>query len=99
MQTMDEESIPPLNSAITGVSERSRRGTDWAKTDRKCSSYSESVEYRIFLLGSKCQWVVTVLIPLRNCTTHADGTEWIPTNGVRWDSGNHESQPPIYSSS
>ena len=43
MQTMDEESLPPLSSARTGLSERSLRWTAVAKTVRKCSSYSASV--------------------------------------------------------
>ena len=39
MQTMEEESIPPLNSARIGLSERSLRRTASANTIRKCSSY------------------------------------------------------------
>jgi hypothetical protein len=43
--TIDDESIPPLSSARTGESDRSRRRTDSEKTTRKCSSYSPSVRY------------------------------------------------------
>ena len=63
MQTIDEESLPPLSSARTGLSERSLRWTAFAKTVRKCSSYSASVRWRIFVPGSKSQYLLTAVLP------------------------------------
>src|SRR5580698_2264614 len=99
MQTMEEESIPPLSSARTGWSERNLRRMDSAKTVRKRSSYSWSLVYRILLAGSKSQYLSTVAPPGRIRTKQEGGTELMPAYGVRWTAGKNDKQPAMYSSS
>src|SRR5580692_3440857 len=90
--------MPPLSSARTGVSERSRRRMEFSNSAKKCSWYSTSVRYLIALLGSKSQYRQTnCVLPVTR--TYDDGaTAWIPTYGLRWAAGNDDSQPAMYSS-
>src|SRR5882724_2994534 len=77
MQTMDDESIPPLSSAVTGASARSRLRIDAAKTWRKRSSYSSSVAHRTQCDGSNRQYSRQVARLFLTGTYDAGGTESI----------------------
>jgi hypothetical protein len=77
MQTMDEESLPPLSSASTGLSERSLRWTAFAKTDAEV--------FFVFGISAVTDFVLGVEIPIP-----ADG---VPSGSEkhergRWDGMN-----------
>src|SRR3954463_10362950 len=97
MQTIEDESMPPLNSANTGALARSRRRTASVKTARKCSSYSRSVPYRVVFAGSKSQYLAEALRPFVIRTNEHGGSALILTYGVRWLAGKEASHPATYS--
>ena len=95
MQTIEEESSPPLSSARIGESERNLRRTDCRKTWRKCSSYSASVLYRMRDLGLNRQKRSTETLPFRMRTNCPGGTSRISRYGVRWASGSWAKYPAM----